>query len=79
MAPATWSASPRTMNVNGKEPSVDRTKPDRGTMYLTHEAKGHQILVALGNTVATGGSNSTGVTNSFQCAWKYCSMQIGRE
>ena len=67
------------MNVNGKERLIDRTKPGRERMYLTHEAKGHEIPVALGNTVATGGSNSTGATNSFQRAWKSRSVQIGRE
>ena len=52
------------MNVNGKERLIAYTKPGRERMYLTHEAKGHEIPVALGNTVATGGSNSTGATNS---------------
>ena len=58
------------MNVNGKLRLIDRTKPGRERMHLTHEAKGHAIPVALGNTVAQGGSNSTGATNSFQRAWK---------
>ena len=42
------------MNVNGKLQFIDRTKPGRERMYVTHEAKGHEIPVALGNTVATG-------------------------
>ena len=67
------------MNVNGKERLIDPTKPGRERMYLTHEAKGLEILVALGNTVARRGSNSTGATNSFQRAWKSCSVRIGRE
>ena len=50
------------MKVNGKERLIDRTKPGWERMYLTNEAKGHEIPVALGNTVATGGSNSTGAT-----------------
>ena len=54
------------MNVNRKERLVDHTKPGRERMSLTHEAKGHEIPVALGNTVATGASDSTGATNSFQ-------------
>ena len=53
------------MNINGKVRSIDRTKPGRERMYLTHEAKGHEIPVALGTTVATGGFNSTGATNPF--------------
>ena len=67
------------MNVNGKARLIDCTKPGRERMYLTHEAKGHEILVALGYTVATGGSNSMGATNSFQRVWKSRSVQIGRE
>ena len=42
------------MNINRMERSVDLTKPGRERMYLTHEAKGHEIPVALGNTMATG-------------------------
>ena len=67
------------MNVDGKERFIDRTKPGCERMYVTHEVKGHEIPVALGNTVATGGSNCTGATNSFQKAWKSRSVQIGRE
>ena len=67
------------MNVNGKMRSIDRTKPGRDRIYVTHEAKGHEILVALGNTVATGSSNCTGATNSFKRAWQARSVQIGRE
>ena len=67
------------MNVNGKVRLIDRTKPGRERMYLTHEAKGYEIPVALGNTVATGGSSSTGAINSLQRAWKSRSVQIGRE
>ena len=44
---------PRTMNVNGKEGVIDFTKPGRERMYLTHEAKGHEIPEALSNTKAT--------------------------
>ena len=77
LPPATGHASPRTMNVNGKERLVDRTKPVRERVYLTNEAKGHEIAVALGNTVATGSSDSTGATNSFQRACKSGSVQIG--
>ena len=58
---------------------MDRTKPGHEGMYVTHEARGHEIPVALGNTVATGGSNCMGATNSFQRAWKSRSVQIGRE
>ena len=54
------------MNVNGKEQLIDPTKLGRERMNLTHEAKGHEIAVALGNTMATRSSNSTGATNSFQ-------------
>ena len=50
------------MNVNRKLRLIDRTKPGRERMYVTHQAKGHEILVALGNTVATGLSNCTGAT-----------------
>ena len=75
--PATGLASPRTMNVNGKVRLIDRTKPSRARMYLTHDAKGHEIPVALGNTVATGSSNSTRATNSFPQAWKSRPVQIG--
>ena len=71
-------AFPRTMNVNGKKWLIDLTKTGRERMYLTHEAKGHEIPVPLGNTVATGSSNSTGPTNSFQRAWKSRSVQMGR-
>ena len=67
------------MNVNGKLRLNDGTKHGRERMYLTHEANGHDIPMALGNTVATGGSNYTGATNSFQWAWKFRSVQIGRE
>ena len=67
------------MNVNGKVRLIDRTKPGRERMYVTHKAKGHEIPVALGNTVATGSSNCTGATNSFQRAWKARSVQFGRE
>ena len=67
------------MNVNGKERLSEATKPSRERMYLTYEAKGHEIPVALGNTVATGSSNSRGATNSFQRAWKSRSVQISRE
>ena len=67
------------MNVNGKLRLIDRTKPGRERMYVTHEVKGHEIPVALGNTVATGSSNYTGVINCFQRAWKSRSVQIGRE
>ena len=62
------------MNVNGKERLIDRTKPGRERLYVTHEANGHEIPVAPGNTVATGGSDSTGATNSFQRAWKSRSL-----
>ena len=55
------------MNVNGKERLIDRTKPGRERMCVTHEAKGHEIPVALGNTVATGGSNCTGATKDMEC------------
>ena len=58
------------MNIIGKERAIDLTEPVQERMYLTHEANGHDILVALGNTVATGSSNSTGLINSFQRAWK---------
>ena len=62
------------------EGAVDyRTKPGRGRMYLTHEAKSHEIPVALRNTVTTGGSNLTGATNSVQRACKPRSVQIGLE
>ena len=67
------------MNVNGKERLIDRIKPGRERIYLTHEAEGHEIPEALGNTVATGSSNSTGVTNCFQRAWKFRSVQISWE
>ena len=63
------------MNVNGKERLIDRTKRGLERIYLTYEAKGHGIPVALGNIVATGG---LGATNSLQQAWKSLSMQIGR-
>ena len=49
LPPATGWSSPRTMNVNGKLRLIDRTKPGRERMYVTHEAKGHEIPVALGN------------------------------
>ena len=52
----------------GKLRLMDRTKPGRERMYVPHEAKGHEIPVSLGNTVATGTSNCTGTTNSFQRA-----------
>ena len=39
------------MNVNGKLLLIDRTKPGPVGMYVTHEAKGNEIPVALGNTV----------------------------
>ena len=42
------------MNVNGKVRLIARTKPGRERIYLTRVAKGHEIPVALGNTVATG-------------------------
>ena len=58
---------------------MDRTEPGRERMYVTQEAKGHEIPVALGNTVVTGSSNRTGATNSFPRAWKARSVQIGRE
>ena len=67
------------MNVNGKVRLIDGTKPGRERMHVTHEAKGHEIPVALGNTVATGLSYCTGATNSFQRAWKACSVQMGWE
>ena len=38
------------MKLNGKLRLFDHSKPGRKRMYLTHEAKGHQIPVALGNT-----------------------------
>ena len=66
------------MNVNGKEPALDLTKPGRERMYLTHGAKGYETPVALGNTVAMGSSNSKGPINSFQRAWKSRSVQRGR-
>ena len=34
------------MNVNGKLRLIDRTKPGRERMYVTHEEKGHEIPVA---------------------------------
>ena len=61
----------------GKVWLIDRTNLSRERMYLTHEAKGHEIPVALGNTVAMGGPNATGVTNSLRRAWKPRSVQIG--
>ena len=67
------------MNGNGKERLIDPTKPGRDRMYLTHEAKGHEIPMALDNTVAMGESNSMGATNFFQRASKSRSVQIGRE
>ena len=70
-------ASPRTIKVNGNERWIDRTKANRERMYLTHQAKGHEIPLALGNTVATCSSNSTGAANSFQRAWKSRSVQPG--
>ena len=42
------------MNVYEKERLIAPTKPGREGMYLTHEANGHEISVALGNTLATG-------------------------
>ena len=62
------------MIVNGMEQLIDLTKPAPERMYLTHEAKGHEIAVALGNAVATGSSNSTGENYCFQRAWKSHSM-----
>ena len=59
------------MHIFLRLPLVERT-------YMTHEAKGHEIPVAMGNTVATGSSNCTGATNSFQQAWKLRSVQRGR-
>ena len=76
LTPATGLASPRTMNVNGKECLIDRTHPGRERMYLSQWAKGHEIRMTLGNTVATGIINSTGATNSFQWAWKSSSGEI---
>ena len=38
------------MNVNGKVRLIDCTKPGRERMYVTQEAKGHEIPLALGNT-----------------------------
>ena len=69
---------PDDVNVNGKERAIHLTKPGWERMYLTHEAKGHEILVALGNNVAKGSSKSTRATNSFQRAWKSRSVQRGR-
>ena len=66
-------------NVTEKDRLIDRTKPGQERMYLTHEVKGHEIPPALGNTVATGGSNSKEATNSFQNPWKSCSVQMGQE
>ena len=43
-----------------KERVIDLTKPGPARMYLTHEAKAHEIPVALGNTTVTGSINSTG-------------------
>ena len=43
---------------------------------MTHEAKGHEIPLALGNTVATSSSYCTGATNSFQPAWKCRSVKL---
>ena len=63
------------MNVNGKERAIDLTKPGRERMYLTHEAKGHEMLVALGNSMAAGSSKSTGPVNSFHRTWKPRSLQ----
>ena len=48
------------MKVNGKVRLIYRTKPGQETMYLTHEAKGHEIPLALANTLAAGGFSSTG-------------------
>ena len=67
------------MNVNGKLRLIDGTKPGRERMYVTPQAKGIEIPVALGNTAATGSSNCTGATNSFPWAWKARLVQIGRE
>ena len=67
------------MNVNGKSRLIDRTKPGREWMYVTHEAKDHDIPLALGNTLSASSSDCMGATNSFKRAWKPRSVQIGRE
>ena len=65
------------VGIPPKERPIDVTKLGRKG-YLIHEAKGHDIPVALGNTVATGSSYSTGPANSFQQAFKSRSVQMGR-
>ena len=74
----------RKMNANGKERAIDPTKHGQQSMYLTHEATGHEILVALGNTVATGSSNSTwpttpanGLESPARCKGAGCSGHWG--
>ena len=67
------------MNVNREERLIDPSKTGRKRMYLTNQVRGHEIPVALDNTMATGSSKSFGATNSFRRAWKSRSVQIGRE
>ena len=52
------------MHIFLRLPLVERT-------YMTHEAKGHEIPVAMGNTVATGSSNCMGATISFQLTFSH--------
>ena len=66
------------MNVNGKVRLIDLTKPGRERMYLAHEAKGHEIPVALGNTMAIGSSNSDGLGSPSRCQEAGCRGHRGR-
>ena len=54
------------MNIKGKDGLFEYTKRRLEWTYWTHEAKGHEIPVALDNIFATGGSNSAGATKFFQ-------------
>ena len=71
LAATTGETSPRTMNVTGKERAIDLIKPSRERMYLTHQAKGHVIPVALwqqGHPIPWGRSSpSNGLESPARC------------